>query len=58
MESFYYKMKIKNICMTCGKKSINRFEYRVVEKDNGWRDFCSTECLLKYFKLYLKQKKK
>ena len=40
----------KNICMCCGKKSKNRFEYRVINKDNEYRDFCSTKCLLKYYK--------
>lgn len=39
----------KNICMYCGKQSKNRFEHRVFEKDDGFRDFCSDNCLIKYY---------
>jgi endogenous inhibitor of DNA gyrase (YacG/DUF329 family) len=57
-------MKIKEepeiICMTCGKKSkklftYSNFQYRVVNRKEEYRDFCSTKCLLKYYKLFLKQ---
>ncbi len=48
-------MKEKNICMFCAKKSKNRMEHRVLKKKNEYRDFCSTKCLLKYYKLVLEE---
>ena len=50
-------MKEKNICMGCGKKSLKEMEYRIFGLDGEYRDFHSTECLLKYYKLVLKQEK-
>ncbi len=44
--------------MFCGRKSKNRFEHRVLKKNNIHRDFCSTKCLLEYYKLVLKQENK
>ena len=40
----------KNICMCCGKKSKNKFKYSVCDRKEVIRDFCSTKCLLKYYK--------
>lgn len=39
----------KNICMSCGRKSKNRFEYRVLDKYDVYRDFCSIKCLFIYY---------
>jgi len=39
----------KNICMYCGRKSKNRFEYRVLDKKDIFRDFCCLECLMNYY---------
>lgn len=54
-------MENKNICMTCGKKSKNDLKYRVykaqVKITFDYRDFCSTKCLIKYYKLVEKQEK-
>jgi endogenous inhibitor of DNA gyrase (YacG/DUF329 family) len=47
----------KNICMYCGKKSKNDMKYRVskattiLSKITDYRDFCSTRCLLDYYKI-------
>lgn len=43
--------------MFCGKKRIKRFRYRVLNTKNIHRDFCSEDCLIKYYKLVKKQKK-
>ena len=44
--------------MTCGKKSKNRFEYRVLDKDNTIRNFCSKICLSKYYRRVSNQERK
>jgi len=46
----------KNICMCCGRKSKNRFEHRVLKKNNVHRDFCSTKCLFIYYMSELTEK--
>ena len=48
-------MEEKNICMTCGRKSKNRFEYRVFGVKGDFRDFCKTSCLIEYYKRVKKQ---
>ncbi len=45
----------KNLCMYCGKESKNRMKFRVVDKKDIFRDFCSTEHLAEYYKMVLKQ---
>lgn len=52
-------MMEKNICMNCGKKSKNYLKLRVYKSilDNDYRDFCSTECLIAYYKVVLKQER-
>jgi len=53
-----------NICMYCGKKSMNFLKYRVFSGhlkrtlnifQSDFRDFCSTKCLCKYWLVVLKQ---
>ncbi len=44
--------------MTCGKESKKRFEHRVLTKDNTIRDFCSTRCLVTYYRKLLNQEAK
>jgi len=39
----------KNICMYCGKKSKNRFKYRIFDIKESYRDFCSNSCVVKYY---------
>jgi len=45
----------KNICMFCGNERISRFRYRVLDTKDLHRDFCSEDCLIKYYTLVLNQ---
>jgi len=48
-------MEDKNICMYCGKKSKNKMKFRVIDKKEIFRDFCSNECLVEYYMLTIKK---
>ena len=47
----------KSICMCCGKKSESKLKYSVCDKEETIREFCSTKCLIKYYKTSQNQRK-
>lgn len=48
-------MKFDKICMTCGKK-FKKLKLRVIkDKEDNYRDFCSIDCLIKYYQKCKKQ---
>lgn len=47
-----------NVCMNCGKESKRRFKFRVLNKNNIHRDFCSTKCIVKYYRILMNQEAK
>ena len=53
------KNKEKNICMFCGRQSKNRFTFRILNKQDDYRDFCSLQCVMNYYNgIRLKRKSK
>lgn len=50
------KMKFDKICMNCGKK-FKKLKLRVIKnEENNYRDFCSIDCLIKYYQKCKKQR--
>jgi len=51
----------RTVCMYCGKKSnklfcYSKFKYRVIRNDDSSdRDFCSLNCLVKYYSKVMKE---